>query len=90
MEICKINNLVSPLYQQYKRDGCTLCPNAPKREREQWFREFPEAIPLVKELQQRTWREPIKGRARGDSRRIHHARANPEAVHERLRTERTD
>ena len=41
-------------------------------------------------LQQRTGREPIKGRARGDSRRIHHARANPEAVHERLRTERTD
>lgn len=51
MEICKINDLVSPLYKQYKRDGCTLCPNAPKREREQWFREFPEAIPLVKELQ---------------------------------------
>ena len=53
MEICKINNLVSPLYQQYKRDDCTLCPNAPKREREQWFREFPEAIPILKELQDR-------------------------------------
>ena len=53
MEICKINDLLSPLYQQYKRDGCTLCPNAPKREREQWFREFPEAIPLVKELQEK-------------------------------------
>lgn len=51
MEICKINNLVSPLYQQYKRDGCTLCPNAPKREREQWFREYPEAVPILKELQ---------------------------------------
>lgn len=51
MEICKRNALLSPLYQHYKRDGCTLCPNAPKREREQWFREFPEAVPIVKELQ---------------------------------------
>ena len=51
MEICKHCDLLSPLYKNYNRDGCTLCPNAPKREREQWFREFPEAIPLVKELQ---------------------------------------
>lgn len=51
MEICKHFDLLSPLYEHYNRDGCTLCPNAPKREREQWFREFPEAIPLVKELQ---------------------------------------
>ena len=51
MEICKHFDLLSPLYKHYNRDGCTLCPNAPKREREQWFREFPEAIPLVKELQ---------------------------------------
>ena len=51
MEICKHCDLLSPLYKHYNRDGCTLCPNAPKREREQWFREFPEAIPLVKELQ---------------------------------------
>ena len=50
-EICQNYDLLSPLYQHYKRDGCTLCPNAPKREREQWFREFPGAIPLVKELQ---------------------------------------
>lgn len=53
LEICKSNDLLSPLYQQYKRDGCTLCPNAPKREREQWFREYPEAIPILKELQDR-------------------------------------
>lgn len=51
MEICQNYYLLSPLYQHYKRDGCTLCPNAPKREREQWFKEFPGAIPLVKELQ---------------------------------------
>lgn len=50
-EICKRNTFLSPLYQHYKRDGCTLCPNAPKREREQWFREFPEAVPILKELQ---------------------------------------
>ena len=51
LKICKINDLLSPLYENYNRDGCTLCPNAPKREREQWFREFPEAIPILKELQ---------------------------------------
>lgn len=50
-EICKRYDLLSPLYQHYKRDGCTLCPNAPKREREQWFREFPEVVPILKELQ---------------------------------------
>lgn len=43
-----------------KRDGCTLCPNAPKREREQWFREFPESIPLVKELQDKVKAEKPK------------------------------
>lgn len=53
MEICKHCDLLSPLYQHYKRDGYTLCPNAPKREREQWFREYPEAIPILKELQDR-------------------------------------
>lgn len=51
MEICKHCDLLSPLYEHYKRDGCTLCPNAPKREREQWFREYPEAVPILKELQ---------------------------------------
>ena len=51
MEICKSYGLLSPLYEHYKRDGCALCPNAPKREREQWFREFPEAVPILKELQ---------------------------------------
>lgn len=49
-----------------------------------------ELSELTTAIQQRTGREPIKGCARGDSRRIHHGRANPEAVHERLRTERTD
>lgn len=38
---------------KYEEDGKTVCPNAPKMEREQWFREFPEAIPLVKELQEK-------------------------------------
>lgn len=51
MEICKHYDLLSPIYQHYKRDGCTLCPNAPKREREQWFKEYTEAVPILKELQ---------------------------------------
>lgn len=51
MELCRHCDLLSPLYEHYKRDGCTLCPNAPKREREQWFKECPETIPIQKELQ---------------------------------------
>lgn len=51
MELCRHCDLLSPLYEHYKRDGCALCPNAPRREREQWFREFPEAVPIVKKLQ---------------------------------------
>lgn len=57
MEICKHCALLSPLYEHYKRDGCALCPNAPKREREQWFREFPEAVPILKELQDKVMAE---------------------------------
>lgn len=44
--------ILSPLYQFQKRDGCTLCPQARARERERWFGQYPEAIPLVLELQE--------------------------------------
>lgn len=53
----KSYNLLSPHYDLRNRDGCVLCPNAPASERERWFRDYPEAIPLVLELQQFVRRE---------------------------------
>ena len=50
-QFCVANNLLSPHYGVNKRDGCTLCPNASHREREQWFMDYPEAIPIIKEVQ---------------------------------------
>lgn len=45
--------LLSPHYENewQKRDGCSLCPHASKRERDEWFKDYPEAIPIVIELQ---------------------------------------
>lgn len=48
---CRERNLLSPHYKHAKRDGCALCPNAKKEERTRWFKDYPEAIPLVIELQ---------------------------------------
>ena len=49
---CKERNLYSPHYNsRRKRDGCALCFNASEREREEWFKDYPEALPLVIELQ---------------------------------------
>ena len=33
------------------RDGCSLCVHATQAEREQYFRDYPEAVPIVIELQ---------------------------------------
>jgi len=44
--------ILSPHYQTQKRDGCTLCPHASARERELWFQQYPEALPIVFELQE--------------------------------------
>lgn len=48
--------ILSPQYtyefgKKHNRDGCALCYNATERERKAWFRDYPEAIPLVIELQ---------------------------------------
>ena len=47
------------------RDGCALCCNASEKERQEWFEDYPEAIPLVIELQnivkeQRPDRPPLR------------------------------
>ena len=49
---CVEYNMLSPHYENDTRDGCALCPNAPKKRRLQWFKGFPEAMPIVVELQE--------------------------------------
>lgn len=69
-DFCKQNNLYSPHYfctgKKKMRDGCSLCCNASERERQDWFNDYPEAIPLVIELQnivkkERPDRPPLRG-----------------------------
>lgn len=51
-QYCITNGLYSPHYTyKTKRDGCALCYNAKEEERKRWFADYPEAIPIVLELQ---------------------------------------
>lgn len=50
-EFCKQNKILSPSYDTKNRDGCALCPFAKQEERKQWFLEYPEAIPILMNLQ---------------------------------------
>ena len=66
IEYCKEHNILSPHYDTHKRDGCTLCPHAKATERKRWFEQYPEAIPIVLELQELVKRErpdqtPLRG-----------------------------
>lgn len=54
---CKRAGILSPHYLTQKRDGCALCPNAKPSERRQWFSDYPEAVPIVIELQDFVKRE---------------------------------
>lgn len=54
---CIEMGMLSPHYENDTRDGCALCPNAPKKRREQWFADYPEARELVIELQDIVKRE---------------------------------
>ena len=64
---CLENGLYSPHYSdKTKRDGCALCYNAKEEERQRWFEDYSEAIPLVIELQDlvkqhRPERPPLRG-----------------------------
>lgn len=51
-QFCREKDILSPHYALFKRDGCTLCPHAKASERELWFEQYPEAIPVVIELQE--------------------------------------
>lgn len=50
-KFCKGKNAYSPHYKYSKRDGCSLCMNAKSIERKIWFDDYPEAIPILLELQ---------------------------------------
>jgi hypothetical protein len=68
MAKCKSMDMLSPLYKRRSRDGCALCYNASAKERNQWFADYPEAVPLLIELQnivkeQRPDRAPLRGGA---------------------------
>lgn len=69
-DFCKENNLYSPHYnckgKKKMRDGCALCCNASEEERAEWFNDYPEAVPIVIELQnivkeKRPERPPLRG-----------------------------
>lgn len=49
--MCLEHNMLSPHYKFEKRDGCSLCGNATEIRRKKWFSDYPEAIPILIELQ---------------------------------------
>lgn len=51
MSFCIDKNAVSPNYATKRRDGCTLCPQAKENERQEWYKDYPQAVPLLMELQ---------------------------------------
>lgn len=64
---CKTKGVYSPTYSdRKKRDGCALCYNAKEEERREWFIDYPEAVPIVIELQNLVIKEspdrpPLRG-----------------------------
>ncbi len=67
---CKEHNLYSPQYdcagKKKMRDGCALCCNASEQERREWLEDYPEALPILIELQnvvkeKRPDRPPLRG-----------------------------
>ena len=69
-DFCKERNIYSPHYKcngkKKMRDGCSLCCNASDKERQEWLDDYPEAIPILKELQEevkekRPDRPPLRG-----------------------------
>ena len=63
---CDLRSALSPHYETNSRDGCALCPQSKEYERQQYFRDYPEAIKVVKRLQDIVKRErpeqsPLRG-----------------------------
>ena len=54
---CKKEGFLSPHYDFLRRDGCVLCPHAGSEERKKWLQQYPEAVPVLLELQEFVKRE---------------------------------
>ena len=65
-EFCRARGLLSPHYETCTRDGCVLCPFASEDERERWYQDYPEAVPILLDLQEFVRKErpentPLRG-----------------------------
>lgn len=49
-DLCKEYNLLSPIYQQFKRNGCWFCPNASDNEFIFLIKNYPELWQKLREL----------------------------------------
>ena len=56
-EYCRLRGFLSPHYDLLKRDGCVLCPHARECERQMWYADYPEAVPILIDLQNFVRRE---------------------------------
>lgn len=50
---CRSRSLLSPHYSFFSRDGCSLCPHASRLERSLYFKDYPQAVDIVFDLQSR-------------------------------------
>lgn len=49
---CEEHDVLSPHYVRSNRDGCTLCPNAKDDEIARWLNDYPQALPILLQLQE--------------------------------------
>lgn len=67
----EVHGILSPHYsynfgKKNNRDGCSICPNATYKEFEAWVRDYPQAVPIILELQRivrkyRPENRPLRG-----------------------------
>lgn len=50
-EICIKHGLLSPIYKVVGRDGCVICPNAKPQVIQQWARDYPQGVEVLKHLE---------------------------------------
>lgn len=50
-EICIERGLLSPIYKDTGRDGCVICPNATPQVIQQWARDYPDGVEVLKHLE---------------------------------------
>ncbi len=50
-EICIEHGLLSPIYKDVGRDGCVICPNAGPPVIQQWARDYPQGVEILKHIE---------------------------------------